>query len=209
MPEISGRQKRILEFIQAYRAEHGYAPSVRDIQAGCFVSSTSVVDYNLRILQRERFIRRSPDVSRGLEVIGEKAEATLINVPLLGYIAAGTPLPVPTDEFEPAEMIGLTPEMVPNNSQGLFALRVRGQSMVDALIDDGDLVILRASKEIRNGDMVAAWLRLEQEATLKRFYLQGSQVRLQPANPHFKPILTPADNVEVHGKVVGVIRSLE
>ncbi len=209
MPRLSTRQEQVLEFTRAYRREHGYAPSIRDIQMGCSISSTSVVDYNLRILQREGYIRRSPDVSRGLEVIGDEAKTQLTTVPLLGYIAAGAPLPVPTDEREASETITLSPEMSPRNTEGLFALRVRGLSMVDALIDDGDVVVLRPATEVRNGDMVAAWLKLEQEATLKRFYLEGSQVRLQPANPHFEPIVTPAANVEVHGKVVGVIRNLE
>jgi len=209
MPRLSTRQEQILGFTRTYRREHGYAPSVRDIQMGCSISSTSVVDYNLRILQREGYVRRSPDVSRGLEVVGDEAGTPLVTVPLLGYIAAGAPLPVPTDDREASETVTLSPEMSPRRTEGLFALRVRGLSMVDALIDDGDVVVLRSATEVSNGDMVAAWLKLEREATLKRFYLEGNQVRLQPASPHFEPIVTPAANVEVHGKVVCVIRHLE
>ena len=212
MVRLSSRQERILQFIRDYRRTHGYAPSVRDIQAGCFVSSTSVVDYNLRILQREGHIRRSPEVSRGLELItGEPEVATAppIMVPLVGYIAAGAPLPVPTDEMEPSEMIALPQETAPRWTDGLFALRVRGTSMIDALIDDGDIVVLRRPTDVRDGDMVAAWLKVEQEATLKRIYREGSRVRLQPANSQFKPIITRATNVEVHGKVVAVLRRLE
>jgi repressor LexA len=91
----------------------------------------------------------------------------------------------------------------------MFALRVRGTSMIDALIDDGDIVVLRPVTEVQDGDMVAAWLKVEQEATLKRIYRQGKQVRLQPANSTLKPIVTAASNVEVHGKVVAVLRNLE
>ena len=212
MAKLSQRQDRILHFIREYRRSHGYAPSVRDIQAGCAVSSTSVVDYNLRILQREGYIRRSPDVSRGLELLGEDSMAPMelpVMVPLVGYIAAGSPLPVLTDEVEHAQNITLPPEIAPRRANGMFALRVRGTSMIDALIDDGDIVVLRPATEVQDGDMVAAWLKLEQEATLKRVYRKGNQVTLQPANSQFRPIVTAASNVEVHGKVVAVFRNLE
>jgi len=146
-----------------------------------------------------------------MELVGEEvpfASASVL-VPLVGYIAAGTPLPVLNDEVEPSESIALPQEFLPRRRDGLFALRVRGQSMIDALIDDGDVVVFRPAHEVRDGDMVAAWLKLEQEATLKRIYRQGNRVRLQPANSQMKPIIVPASNVEVHGKVVAVIRSLE
>ena len=214
MHRLSNRQERILEFIRQYRSEHGYAPSIRDIQRACSVSSTSVVDYNLQILQREGYILRSPEVSRGLQLVNGDADSAMLGatVPVLGYIAAGAPLPVPTDEAwrqEPMDTVTLPSELAAISSKDLYALRVRGLSMIDALIDDGDLVVLRPSHEVRDGDMVAAWLKLEQEATLKRFYREGDQVRLQPANAQMEPILVLADNVEVHGKVVAVIRRLE
>jgi repressor LexA len=212
MANISARQQQILNFIRDYQREHSFAPSVRDIQGGCSISSTSVVDYNLRILQREGYVRRTADVSRGLELIGDAPSAIAeagIAVPVLGYIAAGSPLPIPTDEVEPSEVIVLPPELSPHRAAHLYALRVRGLSMIDALIDDGDLVVLSWPSEIRDGDMVAAWLKVEQEATLKRIYRHGDQVRLQPANSLMEPILVPADNVEVQGKVVAVLRNLQ
>ena len=210
MTNLSARQQAILDFIRDYLQEHSYPPSVRDIQTGCSISSTSVVDYNLRILQREGYIRRSPEVSRGMELVGgETGAVPAVHVPLVGYIAAGTPLPVPTDELEASETLAFPEELLPRRTEGLFALRVRGTSMIDALIDDGDVVVLRPTTEVRDGDMVAAWLKLEQEATLKRIYRQGSQVRLQPANSQLEPIIVPASNVEVHGKVVAVFRNLE
>ena len=211
---LTRRQREILDFIRRYRADHGYPPSIRDIQQACSISSTSVVDYNLRILQREGFIRRSPEVSRGLELMGEDPATTPPGtvVPVLGYVAAGAPLPILTDESwrqEPLDTVTLPPEMVPQPAGDLYALRVRGLSMIDALIDDGDVVVIRATSEVRDGEMVVAWLKLEQEATLKRLYRQGDQVRLQPANSQMEPIVVPAANLEVHGKVVAVIRRLE
>ena len=210
MSRLSNRQQIILDYIARYLGEHGYPPSVRDIQLGCGVSSTSVVDYNLRVLHREGFIRRDAEVSRGLELAtGDRLNADPpLLVPLLGSIAAGTPLPVLTDEVVPVETISLPAGMVSRRRQGLFALRVRGQSMIDALIDDGDVVILRRVSEIQDGDMVAAWLRLEGEATLKRFYRDGSAVRLEPANPIMEPIVVSAADVEVAGKVIAVVRQL-
>lgn len=210
MSRLSSRQQVILDYIAQYLGEHGYPPSVRDIQLGCGVSSTSVVDYNLRVLHREGFIRRDAEVSRGLEL----ATVDRLNVdppllvPLLGSIAAGTPLPVLTDEVVPAETVSLPAGMVSRQRQGLFALRVRGQSMIDALIDDGDVVVLRRVSEVQDGDMVAAWLRLEGEATLKRFYRDGPAVRLEPANPIMEPIVVSAADVEVAGKVIAVLRHL-
>ena len=214
MAKLSARQERMLEFIRQFRSEHSYPPSIREIQKACEISSTSVVDYNLHILQREGYIRRSPEVSRGLELIGSESPdaVTFTQVPVLGYIAAGAPLPIPADaasRHDAMETVSLPPELIPRQSTNLYALRVRGLSMIDALIDDGDIVVLRPPTEVRNGDMVVAWLKLEQEATLKRFYREGQQVRLQPANEHMEPIIVAADNVEVHGKVVAVLRRLE
>lgn len=214
MAKLSARPQRILEFIRQYRAEHSYPPSIRDIQRACEISSTSVVDYNLHVLQREGYIKRSPEVSRGLELIGEDPSGgtPFTVVPVLGYIAAGSPLPIPTDEAwhqEPLDTVSLPPELTPRHAKDLYALRVRGLSMIDALIDDGDVVILRPADDVRDGEMVVAWLKLEQEATLKRFYRQGEKVKLQPANAQMEPIIVPADNVEVRGKVVAVFRRLE
>ena len=214
MHKLSLRQQRILEFIRHYRSDRGFAPSIRDIQRSCDISSTSVVDYNLHILQREGYVLRSPEVSRGLQLVNGDSHGAEMGetVPVLGYIAAGIPFPVPTDEswrHEPMETVTLPPELTNGHSEELYALRVHGLSMIDALIDDGDVVVLRRSNEVRDGDMVAAWLRLEQEATLKRIYREGDTFRLQPANSQMDPIMVPAGNVEVHGKVVAVIRRLD
>ena len=214
MASLSPRQQQILDFVHDYHADRSYMPSVRDIQAACDISSTSVVDYNLRILEREGMLRRSPDISRGIELVGAEPEHTfeLVEIPVIGAIAAGAPIPVPEADSwrsEGFETIALPPDLTPRNADELYALRVKGYSMIDALITDGDIVILRPASEARNGEMVAAWLPLEEEATLKRFYLEGNTVRLQPENTQMEPIIVPADRVQVHGKVVGVVRRME
>jgi repressor LexA len=207
------KQKRILEFIREFIAQNMRPPTVRDIQKACDISSTSVVDYNLRLLQRDGLLRRHPDVARGIELLDEEGRTTgfLPRVPVMGYIAAGEPLPVPSSEgwanLEPLETIEL-PQNIADSKKNLYALRVKGTSMIDALIDDGDLVLVEPTQDARNGDMVVAWLKLEQEATLKRLYREGSKVRLQPANRHMMPIYTNASNVEIHGKVAAVLRAL-
>ncbi|MEX2599574.1 MAG: transcriptional repressor LexA [Dehalococcoidia bacterium] len=216
MAKISARQQQILGFLREYKAEHGYAPSLRDIQIACGISSTSVVDYNLRLLQREGLIRRSPDISRAIDIVADEPASTggveVVSIPVIGSIAAGMPIPVPEAEHwlsEDTETVSLPPELTPRLSEKLYALRVKGYSMIDALIADGDVVVLRPTSDARDGEMVAAWLRLEEEATLKRIYREGKYVRLQPANVQMAPIMVAADNVEVHGKVVAVIRRME
>ena len=214
MAKLSPRQSRILEFIREFLEEHGYRPpTIREIQRGCGISSTSVVDYNLHILQREGYIRRAPEVSRGLELVdGPTTSSGRATVPVMGYIAAGTPVPVPSSEgwadAEPLETVEL-PSHLTRASRDVYALRVKGHSMIDAFIDDGDVVVLRPPTEVRDGDMVVAWLKLEKEATLKRLYREGRRVRLQPANAQMAPIYTDVSNVEVQGKVVAVLRVMQ
>ena len=209
----SPRQEKMLKFISRFMAENGLPPTVRDIQKACNISSTSVVDYNLRLLQRDGFLRRRPDVARGIELLGESGKTTssLPLVPVIGYISAGQPLPGPSADGwasqEPLENLEL-PKHIVNSKTELYALRVKGTSMIDALIDDGDIVLVEPTHEVNNGDMVIAWLKLEQEATLKRIYKEGSKIRLQPANSQMEPIYANANNVEVHGKVAAVLRTL-
>lgn len=209
---LSRRQQQILEFIQTFIDEHQFPPTVRDIQAGCSISSTSVVDYNLQKLQQNRLLRRFPEVSRGIELIGEGLRGVkrdFVRIPIMGSIAAGDPLHVPDAPVtanEGYEEVDL-PSSITGKSQNVFALRVKGESMIDALVADGDLVVLEPTSNANNGDMVAAWLNDEQETTLKRFYIEGNMVRLQPENAAMEPIRIPAQNVSVRGRVVGVFRS--
>jgi repressor LexA len=209
MKGLSAKQQGILQFMREFIEDHDYPPSIRDIQLGCEISSTSVVDYNLKALERLGYIRRDREVSRAIELLdrGSRRPRT-IPVPIIGTIAAGQPIPVPTpDTWESIDYDNVfdASEDLTKGKRNVFALRVRGTSMIDALVNDGDLVILEKTSTCDDGDMVAAWLRRENEATLKKFYREGDRVRLQPANSTMKPIFTETDNVEVQGKVLATI----
>jgi len=204
-------RREIFDFIREFLEENGIPPTVRDIQKSCDISSTSVVDYNLKILERDGYLNRRPDVARGIELLDEHGQpvSNAPRVQIVGLIAAGLPIPVfsTEDAASSAEFdtIEVSPDL-PRRHGRLYALAVTGSSMVDALIDDGDVVIIKPTREANNGEMVVAWLKGEEEATLKKFYLEGDQVRLQPANSAMDPIYCRASNVEIHGKVVAVIR---
>lgn len=204
------RRQRILQFIQQYVEAHGRPPTIREIQLGLGISSTSIVDHHMRALERAGLVRRERGISRGISVAYQLWNQAMLQVPLVGQIAAGEPIWVPDDApvGSMAESVAVDPSLLPRDKSGLFALRVKGHSMVDALIDDGDVVILRRQSVAENGDMVAVWLKSEGETTLKRLYREGPRVRLQPANITMAPIYTDAENVEILGKVVAVIRRL-
>ena len=209
---LSERQRRILEFIERYIREHSFPPTIREIGAAVGISSTSVVNYNLKKLEAGGYIERNPDVSRGIRLLkpmrveGPPAERSL-RIRVLGRIAAGEPIPVPDQDPFNGETIELS-ELIAPDLEHLYALEVHGDSMIDALVGDGDLVILHYQQTAENGDMIAAWLKDREETTLKYFYLEGDHVRLQPANPNYRPIRIPAEQVEIQGKVVAVIRRL-
>ena len=211
MKELSRRQRMILEFIETFLIENDYPPTIRDIQHELGISSTSVVDYNLKILEARNQIRRNRNISRGIELVNRPGGGrNVVRIPVIGQIAAGLPIPVPGDleGADSAETIELGQHFVADGGKDLFALRVKGHSMVDALINDGDIVLLKHQESCENGDTVAVWLRDERETTLKRFYHEGSRVRLQPANVTMDPIYTSPANVEIQGKLVSVIRSM-
>jgi repressor LexA len=212
--DLSPKQDSILRFIRQFLDEHDYPPSIRQIQEGCGISSTSVVDYNLKKLENEGYIRRDREVSRAIELLERGGRRPLpLTVPIIGQIAAGQPIPVPTADtwsnLDYSESIDVTRDMV-GSRRDVYGLRVRGTSMIDALVNDGDIVLMAATNTADNGDMVAVWLKREQEATLKRFYHEGDRIRLQPANEAMDPIYTDPTNVEVQGKVLLTIgRPLE
>ncbi len=207
--KLSPRQERIMEFIKDFIEANEMPPTVRDIQMACSISSTSVVDYNLRLLQKEGIIRRRPDVARGIELVGMRVNApSLPRIPVLAYIAAGEPaLALDAEGWsgEPMDTIEITPDMV-SGKRDLYALKVRGTSMIDALVADGDIVLIEPARQANNGAMVVARLKEENETTLKYLYWEGDMVRLQPANEQMDPIYSHSENVEVQGRVVGVIR---
>lgn len=205
---LSSRQEAILGFISEFLGENGYPPTIRDIGAAVGISSTSVVNYNLNILEREGYLARDREVSRGLRLVGEGISSDdIILLPLLGMIAAGDPIPVPGD-IVPEDHLELARGVL-RDEEGLYALEVQGESMIDALVNDGDVVIMKHQEVAENGDMVAVWLKDKEETTLKKFYREGNRIRLQPANPTMQPIFANPTNVQVQGKVVMVIRRLE
>ena len=212
MESLSARQKNIFDFIRKFLENAGYPPTIRDIQAGCGISSTSVVAYNLNILEQQGHIRRHSEVSRGIEMLyGSPAFTPQIQIPIIGQIAAGEPIPVPTpdiwDVAATSETIGVNKHLT-RGKEGVYALRVKGISMVDALINDGDTVLMQHTNVVENGEMAAVWLKAEKEATLKKVYAEPDRIRLQPANTQMQPIYAEPDNVEIQGRVIGVIRQL-
>jgi repressor LexA len=216
---LSERQQKILAFLGDYVEENGYPPSIREIGAAAGISSTSVVSYNLRRLEQGGYITRQPDVSRGLRLthrpgrpVSASVSDDIVRLPLLGRIVAGEPMPVPASDFPLMgdETIELTRDLL-GDPEGLYALQVEGNSMIDALVHDGDIVVMRHQQRVENGEMAAVWLREREEVTLKHFYQESNgRVRLQPANPTMKPIyLDDPSLVEVQGKVMMVIRQLK
>jgi len=212
MKRLSDKQKHIIGYIDRFLSEKGYPPSIRDIQAGCKISSTSVVDYNLNILEGRGYLRRHADVSRGIKLLNKEPAAELfVAVPVIGIIAAGQPVPVPApdtwDVTASAETMNVPRELT-RDRDSIYALRVKGTSMIDALINDGDIVLMQYVNAVENGEMAAVWLREEKEATLKKVYLEPDRVRLQPANEQMRPLYAAPGNVEIQGRVIAVVRQL-
>lgn len=212
MSDLSPKQAQILDFLRDWLDDKDYPPSIRDIQEGCGISSTSVVDYNLRKLEEKGQIRRDREISRGIELLNGRSRRTKITeVPIMGSIAAGQPIPVPSSDRwgnDVDDTIAVTEDMI-RGRQNVFALRVKGTSMIEDLIDDGDIVFLEPARSARDGDKVAVWLKDRGEVTLKRFYHEGTRIRLQPANSTMEPIYTSPDNVEIQGRFISSIRPSE
>ena len=209
MVRTSNTRQRILNFIRKFSDERVYSPTVRDIARGCNISTPSVVQYHLNMLEQEGHIRRDPKVFRSIQLVGRRGEA-LSRVPLLGTIAAGKPIPVPTPDSwttVPEEALQLTEELT-QGKKNVYALKVKGNSMIDAFVDDGDVVLIEQTAKVENGEMAAVWLKMEQEVTLKKVYREAGRIRLQPANKEMKPMYYQADDIEIQGKVIGVLRKL-
>lgn len=212
---LSQRQEKILSYIHEFLQKNGYPPAIRDIQNDLKISSTSVVAYNLKALQEKGKITRDGKVSRGITVPNlvptlAPTAAPGFFVPLLGVITAGSPLPDPElIDAEDAPQVEVPADLASGDQlRNVYALKVRGQSMIDALIDDGDTVLLRRQETAENGQMVAVMIVDENAVTLKKFYHEGSRIRLQPANSTMQPIYTTPDNVRIQGRVVGVLRTM-
>jgi len=227
---LSEKHKKILDVLEYFNAEHGYPPSIREICTHANVSSTSVANYYLDRLESLGYIERDRRVSRGLRLvktlsdIGETAQEAaqtvvetineLLQIPIVGQIVASEPVPMSETGFSqlhPNSMIDIARNLLPkNNSEQLFALEVSGDSMIDAMVNDGDIIIMQPPQnDVKNGDMVAVWLNDRAETTLKYIFHENEMVRLQPANPTMDPIFIddPA-TVDIQGKVVMVIRQM-
>jgi len=204
--ELTGRQQEIWSFLVEYVDLHGYPPTVREIGEAVGLASPSTVHAHLANLERAGLLKRDPTKPRALELVGREkpAEAAVVELPklpLLGQIAAGGPL---LAEQNIEDQIA-----VPETLRGDFVLRVKGESMIDAGILDGDLVIVQRAQDARNGEIVVALAGDDEsfdEATVKTFYREKDRIRLQPENSSMEPIYAP--HVQVIGRVVGVFREL-
>jgi len=213
---LGERHQKILEFIATYQREHKHPPSIREIGEYCDISSTSVVNYYLDQLEKSGHIERDRKISRGMRLTGNTPLGDMLRVPVLGVIQAGEPIPVPGNadfgSFTPEDSVEIATSLMPGKEKGkeLFALQVQGDSMIDAMVNDGDIVILKPTQDARNGEMVAVWLSDRNETTLKYYYKEKEGYRLQPANPSMKPIMIKkTEALEIKGKVVMVIRKVE
>lgn len=214
--ELSNRQSQIFHYIVKFIDEHSYSPSVRDIQEALGVSSTSVVDYNLKALEERGVIRRGKGISRAIELVNDDAPPRVLRIRVAPTpIAAGTAIPVLEELLESGnvEYMDISPLHLGRHAahpDEMYALRVKGFSMIEDLINDGDIVVIRAQAQAEVGQTIAAYLRTEQSATLKRYYPEGGgRVRLQPANSTMDPIYTHEDNLQIAGRVVCVVRQLD
>ncbi len=214
--KLSEKQRNILRFIETYIDTHGFPPTIRQIGEATGIASTSVVNYNLNKLVTAGYLSRSARSSRGLRLVknGKKgtvqpvfSAAQVIRVPMAGSIVAGQPIPVFNDSQESGDAVEVAPMLLRGVEPAeVFALKVRGDSMIDAMISDGDIVIFRKQATANNGDMVAVWLDERGETTLKYFYNEGERVRLQPAHPTMDAIYVSAMHCQVQGRVLSVIR---
>jgi repressor LexA len=230
---LSERHHKILEFLSRFQDSHGYSPSIRQIGDSINVKSTSLVDYYLNQLQEMGFIDRTDRISRSIRILqpvssvgslgGRVAGAVrnagaalsgLVSIPLAGRIVASAPIPMPTsdlDYYDAESSLDIARSLLPTKDiSDLFALEVSGDSMIDAMINDGDIVIMKKANSANNGEMVAVWLDDKDETTLKYFYKEANGIRLQPANPTMQPIyVSNPQSLRIMGKVVLVIRQVQ
>jgi repressor LexA len=225
---LGKRHEKIMKFLDEFQAQNGYSPSIRDIGESIGVQSTSLVDYYLNQLEQMGYISREKHISRSICILKPLAErvseglrsagqaiSDMLSIPLLGRIVAGEPIPMPESDvayFDPESSVELARSLFSAREkvEELFALEVQGDSMIDAMINDGDMVVMCRAEQADNGEMVAVWLDDKNETTLKYFYREGNRVRLQPANPNMGPIyVDDPRQLRIMGKVVMVIRKVK
>jgi len=200
---VSKKQRQMLAFIETFVEENGYPPTYEEIRVGLNISSKSLVNYHLDALQNAALLTRSPNTPRGIRLM---AENETVRVPLVSEAVAEDPPELA--ELDPQQILELTCDIVPNG-QNLFAFKVHNGSMLEALVNEGDIVIVQPQKQAQNGEMVAAWLVEQKQTTFRRYFRENGHVRLQPDNPAMEPLILKPDGVEVRGKVVAVIRQVE
>lgn len=229
---LSERHRKIMEYLTEFIEEYGYSPSIREIGDAIDVKSTSLVDYYLNQLELRGYISREGRISRSIRVlepvhspikmVGKQISTaaqtvgaaldSLISIPMRGRIVASTPIPMPPSDFnyyDSESGVEIARSLLPGREKvnELFALEVQGDSMIDAMVNDGDIIIMRPAQQASNGEMVAVWLDDKDETTLKYFYKENNRIRLQPANPTMDPIFVENPNaLRIMGKVVMVIR---
>lgn len=212
---LGERHKKILAFLKEYQDGEGYPPTIREIGEATGISSTSVVNYYLDQLEKMGKIERQRKISRGVRLANQNPLGEMFRVPVAGRIVAGEPIPVPASDFsyfDTDTSVDIASSLLPaaQKSEELFALEVDGDSMIDAMVSDGDIVVMKPTNNASNGDMVAVWLPDKDETTLKYFYKEKDGYRLQPANPTMDPIMVSKDEpLEIKGKVVMVVRQME
>lgn len=199
MQPLTKRQREILDYLNEFIEDNGYAPSLEEIGRRFRLSSLATVHKHLTNLQDKGFIRRAWNRSRSVEVVPTRLGGRAVDLPLLGYVAAGAPI----EAVVSSETVTVPEDFA--GARDTYALRVRGDSMIDEQIRDGDLVVIEDRQAARDGEMVIALLD-GTDATLKKFYLEGEHIRLQPANETMKPIIVDANAVQIQGVVVGVMR---
>ncbi len=201
MEKLTNRQKDVLDYVKSYIANHGYPPAVREIGFALGLNSPATIQSHLTALESKGYIKKTNSKYRSLEIVGnnEYLNEDVINVPLLGKITAGTPI----EAIEtPNEYFSLPAYLIPNKEE-VFTLKVSGESMINAGIFDGDIVIVQKQNVARNGEIVVA-MTMENEVTLKRFYKEANYIRLQPENDTMEPIILP--NCTILGKAIGLYR---
>jgi repressor LexA len=196
---LTKRQREILDYLNEFIQDHGYAPSLEEIGRRFGLSSLATVHKHLTNLQEKGFIKRSWNRSRSVELVPTRTGGRALELPLLGYVAAGAPI----EAIAGSETIAVPEDLA--GRRDTYVLRVKGDSMIDEQIRDGDFVIVEDRKTAENGEMVIALIG-GSDVTLKKFYRESNRVRLQPANPAMQPLILDAGQVQVQGVVVGVMR---
>jgi repressor LexA len=196
---LTKRQREILDYLSEFIQQHGYAPSLEEVGRRFGLSSLATVHKHQTNLQEKGFIKRAWNRSRSVELVPARMGGRAVELPLLGYVAAGSPI----EAITTAESIAVPEDLV--GKLDTYVLRVRGDSMIEEQIRDGDFVIIEDRKTAENGEMVIALLG-GSDVTLKKFYRENGRVRLQPANPAMQPLVVAAEQVQVQGVVIGVMR---